>query len=180
MTAPASLPFIAALCLIALAACGPGETETTGAEPQASPERPAQTITTDTLGPHAPARAFAGQTVALSQILPPAGEDGRISGDVESQTGAALRLLSDTLETDGLTLADIVQLTVHVVAEPDGSLDAEGVARAWRRSFGNRMQPAAPAHTLVGVAALPGGARVSLSALAARPVPAPLPTTDTQ
>ncbi|MGX6648599.1 Rid family hydrolase [Maricaulaceae bacterium MS644] len=160
--------FPAALITLVLAACG---ADAPHAEPSA-PARPALTLATDALGPHAPSRAFDGETVAISQVLAPAGDDGVISGDVESQTGAALRVLSDRLEADGLTLADIVQLTVHVAVAPDGSLDADGVSRAWRRSFGNRMQPAAPARTVVGVAALPApGARVSLSALAARPVP---------
>ncbi|MEQ8435704.1 MAG: Rid family hydrolase [Oceanicaulis sp.] len=167
---PFARVFPAALITLALAACG---AETPQAEP-AAPARPALTLVTDALGPHAPSRAFDGETVAISQVLAPAGEDGVVSGDVESQTGAALRVLSDRLEADGLTLADIVQLTIHVVVDADGSLDADGVSRAWRRSFGNRMQPAAPARTLVGVAALPApGARVSLSALAVRPVPVP-------
>jgi enamine deaminase RidA (YjgF/YER057c/UK114 family) len=171
MTAFARL-FPAAFITLALAACG-------GEAPQAEPsvrERPALTpsvaLVTDALGPHAATRALDGETVAISQVLAPAGEDGVVSGDVESQTGAALRLLSDQLEADGLTLADIAQLTVHVVVDADGAMDADGVSRAWRRSFGNRMQPAAPARTVVGVAALPApGARVSLSALAVRPVP---------
>ncbi|MFP4519609.1 MAG: RidA family protein [Oceanicaulis sp.] len=161
--------FLAAALAVLLSACG-GEAENA---PSPGPEpRPALTLSTDALGAYAPARAFSGETIAFSQILAPAGADGTITGDVESQTGAALRLLSDRLEAEGLSLADIVQLTVHVVAEPGAALDAEGVARAWRRSFGNRMQPAAPARTLLGVAALPApGARVSLSALAVRPVP---------
>jgi|GEM_PF-365374 enamine deaminase RidA (YjgF/YER057c/UK114 family) len=163
-----------ALAALLLAACG-GEAPVSSAD-RASPARPdsspSAAVITDALGPHAATRAFNGEAVAVSQVLAPAGEDGMVSGDVESQTGAALRLLSDRLEAEGLTLANIVQLTVHVVVDADGAMDADGVSRAWRRSFGNRMQPAAPARTLVGVAALPApGARVSLSALAARPVP---------
>ncbi|MEQ8404201.1 MAG: Rid family hydrolase [Oceanicaulis sp.] len=177
MTAPAKLAVSAVLAALSLAACG-SEPDTASAPP--APERSALTLATDELGAFAPARALAGETVALSQILAPAGEDGEIAGDVESQTGAALRLLSDALDAEGLALANVAQITVHVVAEPDGSMDAEGAARAWRRSFGNRMQPAAPARTIIGVAALPApGARVSLSALAVRPVPTSS-TTDPQ
>ncbi|MGJ3231971.1 MAG: Rid family hydrolase [Oceanicaulis sp.] len=178
MTAPAS-PFIAAACAaLLLGGCGAEDARAPEGEP--APQAPALTLATDELGGHAPARAFAGETIAFSQVLAPAGEDGEISGDVESQTGAALRLLADALEAEGLTLAHVAQLTVHVVAAPDGAMDAEGVARAWRRSFGNRMQPAAPARTIVGVAALPTpGARVSLTALAVRPVPTSS-TTDPQ
>lgn len=160
---------MAALGAALLSACSaePPQTETE------TPARPAPTLVTDPLGAHAPARAVTGELVAISQVMAPAGANGTVSGDVESQTGAALRVLSDQLESIGLSLADIAQLTVHVAAEPDGSLDTDAVARAWRRSFGNRMQPAAPARTIVGVAALPTpGARVSLTALAVRPGPA--------
>lgn len=176
MTAPSTpalmRPPAAVLALMALTACSGEEPD-----PAPAPPRPAVATVLDDLGAHAPVRTFAGETVAFSQLMAPAGADGRIIGDVESQTGAALRLLAEALEAEGLTLADIAQLTVHVTTEPDGALDAAGVARAWTRSFGNRMQPAAPARTIVGVAALPGGARVSLSALAVRPVPAHAPRT---
>jgi enamine deaminase RidA (YjgF/YER057c/UK114 family) len=126
-------------------------------------------LSTDPLGGYAPSRAVRGEVVALSQILAPAGEDGVVRGDVESQTGAALRLLDEALSSTGLTRADVVHLTVHVVVDEDGGIDTEGVARAWRRSFANAMQPAAPARTIVGASALPAdGALVSLTALAER------------
>ncbi|XBQ15210.1 MAG: Rid family hydrolase [Oceanicaulis sp.] len=157
---------IAAAIIGLLAACAEPdrESDTASQTPAATP------ALTSPLGPHTPARVLGGEIIALSQILPPAGEDGSVSGDVESQTGAALRLLSDALAEQGLGLGDVAQVTVHLVAEPDGSLDTEAVARAWRRSFATRLQPAAPARTIVGVSALPApGARVSLTVLALRP-----------
>jgi enamine deaminase RidA (YjgF/YER057c/UK114 family) len=144
------------------------------AEPAANPRSAAErtttpTLSTDALGGYAPARAVRGELVALSQILPPSGEDGIVSGDLESQTGAALRILDEALAAAGLSRGDVVHLTVHVVVDEEGRIDAQGVARAWRRNFANAMQPAAPARTLVGVSALPAdGARVSLTALAER------------
>lgn len=162
---------ISPLFLAGLAACSPGPGASTDEPAAPSVQRGAVTISTDQLGGYAPARGVRGDLVAISQVLPPAGADGVISGDVESQTGAALRLLDDVLAAAGLSRTDVVQLTVHVVVDEAGDIDAQGVARAWRRNFANAMQPAAPARTLVGVAALPDGARVSLTALAERPGP---------
>ena len=163
---------ISPLFFAGLAACAEAPNDQR-AEAGRAASGPGYTLSTDALGGYAPARGVRGELVALSQILPPAGEDGVIVGDVESQTGAALRVLDDALADAGLTRAHVVHLTVHVTVDEAGAIDAQGVARAWRRSFANAMQPAAPARTLVGVAALPGdGARVSLTALAERPAPA--------
>lgn len=161
---------VSPLFFAGLAACSQAP-EDGGPAPSASSQgAPAYTQSTDALGGYAPARGVRGETVAFSQILPPAGEDGVVTGDVESQTGAALRILDEALSASDLSRADIVHLTVHVVVDEDGGIDAQGVARAWRRNFANAMQPAAPARTLVGVAALPAdGALISLTALAERP-----------
>lgn len=161
------------LFFASIAACSDGSPGAPGpTETGAAPPAPGYTQSTDRLGGYAPSRAVRGELVTFSQILAPAGEDGVITGGVESQTGAALRLLDDALASAGLSRADVVHLTVHVVVDEDGQIDAQGVARAWRRNFANAMQPAAPARALVGVAALPAdGARVSLTALAERPAP---------
>jgi enamine deaminase RidA (YjgF/YER057c/UK114 family) len=161
---------ISPLFFASLAACSDAP-DPQGAAPQTQAPGPAGfTLSNDALGGYAPARPARGELVAFSQVLAPAGDDGLVSGDVESQTGAALRILDDALATAGLSRADIVHLNVHVVVDEAGRIDAQGVARAWRRNFANAMQPAAPARTLVGVSALPAeGARVSLTALASRP-----------
>ncbi len=161
---------VSPLFFAGLAACSQAP-EDAGPAPSASTQdSPSYTLSTDALGGYAPARGVRGETVAFSQILPPPGEDGVVTGDVESQTGSALRILDEALRAADLSRTDIVHLTVHVVVDEDGRIDAQGVARAWRRNFANAMQPAAPARTLVGVAALPAdGARVSLTALAERP-----------
>lgn len=159
-----------ALIVSSIAACSQPPQEDARQTADTAPPAPAYTLTTDSLGGYAPARAVRGETIVFSQILPPAGETGVVSGDVESQTGAALRLLDEALSAAGLSRNAVVHLTVHVVVDEDGRIDAQGVARAWRRSFANAMQPAAPARAIIGVSALPAeGARVSLTAFAERP-----------
>ncbi len=157
------------LFFAALAACSEPPRE--DAAPAAAPRQERDyTLSNDALGGYAPSRPLRGELVAFSQVLAPAGEDGVIIGDVESQTGAALRILDEALAAAGLSRGDVVHLTVHVVVDETGRIDAQGVARAWRRNFANAMQPAAPARTIIGAAALPSdGARVSLTALAERP-----------
>lgn len=170
---------MSAMAAAGLAACS-DQGDPQSAPPQSEPEtRAAYTLSTDALGGYAPARTVRGELVSFSQVMAPAGEEGAVTGDVESQTGAALRLLDEALGAAGLSRADVVHLTVHVVVDETGRIDAQGVARAWRRNFANAMQPAAPARTLVGVAALPApGARVSLTALAERPAPEPSESDD--
>ena len=160
---------VSPLLFAGLAACSEPPRAPAEAQVQAAADPAGLTLSTDGLGGYAPARPVRGELTAISQILPPAGEDGVVTGDVESQTGAAFRLLDEALAAAGLSRGDVVHLTVHVVVDEEGRIDAQGVARAWRRNFANAMQPAAPARTLVGVSALPAdGARVSLTALAER------------
>lgn len=126
----------------------------------------------DGLGPYRPARE-AGGLVFLTGVTAPAGPDGRIGGDLENQTGAALRLLAEALEQEALDLSDVVRLRIYVA----GNAEAEGLARALQRAFATRLQPEAPARSVIAVSGFPAhpGARVMLEATAARPDPAHSP-----
>ena len=159
---PAAIAFAAVL-----AACSP-EPEPEGVDASAASEAPRPPVMRDALGPFSAAREADG-LVYFSSVLAPPSEDGRTIGDVESQTGAALTLLSELLEAEGLGYEDVLHVTVYIVEE-DGRLNVSGFTRAWQRAFATRLQPAAPARTVVGVSALPQeGARVALEAVAARP-----------
>ncbi|PWE17512.1 hypothetical protein DDZ18_07525 [Marinicauda salina] len=158
-------------CAIALAAslaaCSP-EPEPETADAADAPAAPAPPVMRDALGPFSAAREADG-LVYFSSVLAPPNEDGRTIGDVESQTGAALTLLRELLQDEGLGYEHVLHVTVYIVEE-DGRLDVSGFTRAWQRAFATRLQPAAPARTVVGVSALPQeGARVALEAVAARP-----------
>lgn len=158
---------VSPLFFAGLAACSEAPAPLAVEPTQAHSEAAQIDVVSGEMGGYAPARPVSGQLVSFSQILPPAGPDGLVIGDVESQTGAALRLLDEALAEHGLDRADLVHLSIHVVVDADGQIDTGGVTRAWQRAFANAMQPAAPARTVIGVAALPApGARVSLTALA--------------
>ena len=150
-----------------LSACGNGSPEsragTQAPEDEAISAAPGQIR--DELGAYSPASA-AGDLVFLSAILPPAGEDGAVPGDVESQTGAALTVLEEVLRDEGLGYQDLAFVKVLIVAQ-DGMIDTEGFTRAWQRTFGTRLQPHAPARSIAGIAALPrAGALVAIEAVA--------------
>jgi 2-iminobutanoate/2-iminopropanoate deaminase len=108
----------------------------------------------------------AGDLVFVSAVTAPADETGRIPGDVESQTGAALTVLDEVLRDRGLSYETLVFTRVMIVAET-GEIDSAGFTRAWQRAFGTRLRPHAPARSVVGIAALPQpGARVAIEAVA--------------
>ena len=160
-------PAIAAA--LTLAACGGADqtAQTANPDPQTPP---APAIERGDAGPASPWRETAQGLVRFSQLTPPSGPDAPALGDVESQTGAALRVLDERLNAAGLTRGNLVHLTIHVVPGADGAIDETGVGRALRRAFDTPIHPAAPARALIGVAALPGeGVRVSIDATAERP-----------
>ncbi|TGY88604.1 RidA family protein [Marinicauda algicola] len=160
----------AAFGALALAACGAPDVTPGGSVPEDAGYAAPPEVRRDGLGAFRPA-ARAGGLVFLSAVTAPPGEDGTIPGDVESQTGAALRVLEEVLIDEGLGYSDLVSVRVLVVAGEDG-LDTEGFTRAWQRTFGTRLQPHAPARSVAGISALPReGALVAIEAVAAHPAP---------
>jgi len=156
-----------------LAACGaPSAAPDAAAPAQPAVAETAYPVERDALGPYRALNEAHG-LVFVSGLTAPAGPDGRIGGDLEDQTGAALRLLAEALAEDNLTLGDVAHLTIHVVQQ-DAAADADGIARAMQRAFATRLQPEAPARSVVAVSGFPDrpGARVMLSATASRPPPA--------
>lgn len=83
-----------------------------------------------------------------------------VSGGVAAETRRALANLEAVLASDGLELSDVVSTTVYLVDMGEfATMNA-----AYAESFADR----APARATVGVAALPKGARVEISAWAVR------------
>jgi enamine deaminase RidA (YjgF/YER057c/UK114 family) len=100
----------------------------------------------------------------------PAGSIERL-GDTETQAASVLGKLAQELEASGLTFADVVKMNVFLVGDPakGGSMDFEGLMRAYTRHIGAASQGKLPARTTVQVAALPlAGALVEIEVIAAR------------
>ncbi|OXM75248.1 MULTISPECIES: RidA family protein [Amycolatopsis] len=85
-----------------------------------------------------------------------------VPGGIESETLTALGNLERILAEAGATVDDLVAVTCYLADIDDwAAMDA-----AYRRFFGDRQLPT---RTTVGVAALPFGLRVEITAVAYRP-----------
>ena len=84
------------------------------------------------------------------------GADGKPTyGDTETQTRNALGKIQATLGDLGLTMSDVVQVHVFLVADPaTGKMDFSGMMKAWTEYFGTEKQPNLPARTAMQIAGL--------------------------
>jgi enamine deaminase RidA (YjgF/YER057c/UK114 family) len=77
-------------------------------------------------------------------------------GDTEAQAFSTLSAIKDKLAKQGLTMGDVVKMTVFLVADPtkDNKLDFAGLMASYSKFFGTASQPNKPARSAVQVAAL--------------------------
>ena len=80
-------------------------------------------------------------------------EDGTW-GDMEQQTVNTFSKFKDTLESQGWSLSDIVQVRAFAVAGPDGQLDFAGFNRGYSQFFGTVENPQKPVRSFVQIAGL--------------------------
>jgi enamine deaminase RidA (YjgF/YER057c/UK114 family) len=133
-------------------------TETSGAPPVAEIQR---------------SYASASAPFAKSVIIPPGYETIRLPGivadpltpardnqpanygDTETQTASALAKIAVSLTEHGLTEADVVAMTVYLVAPAPGQpMDFSGMMRAYSKRYGLETQPNRPVRSTVQVAGL--------------------------
>src|SRR5947207_7904334 len=103
---------------------------------------------------------WAGDTLYVSGWLDP---DIKAHPDTTSQTVSLLKDIEKFLESQKLTLGDVVMMHVYLGGDPakDGKMDVAGMNAAYAQFFGTRDQPSKPARTTVQVV-LPAGARGAL------------------
>lgn len=131
--------------------------------------------------PQAPfsSSVWAGDILFLSGTLgeakvpegAPAGTPSVVQGDTATQTRSIFTRIQKTLEDQGLTLGDVVQMNVFLVGDPklEGKMDFGGMNNVYREFFGSAAQPNKPARSTVQVEALAFGALVEIDVVAARP-----------
>src|SRR5262245_9359439 len=118
----------------------------------------------------ASAAVWAGNTLYVSGWLDP---DLKTHTDTESQTAGILKDIQKLLESQKLTLGDVVMTRVYLGNDPatDGKPNFAGMMAGYSQFFGTKEQPNKPARTTVQVV-LPAGARgalVEIDLVAVRP-----------
>ena len=91
----------------------------------------------------------------------------------KSQTVGLIKDIQKLLESEKLTLSDVVMMHVYLAGDPakDGKMDFDGMMAGYSQFFGTKDQPNKPARTTVQVV-LPAGARgglVEIDLVAVRP-----------
>ena len=110
-------------------------------------------------GPYS-AAVSAGHLVFVSAQLPVDGRGAVVGGSAAEQARRALDALGHQLRSTGLSLDSVATVTVYLV-------DARDTAAVDDAFFAFFEEPR-PARTLVGVAWVPGGARLQIEAVAVR------------
>lgn len=92
-------------------------------------------------------------------------------GDMETQTVGALNAIKATLTRLGLTMSDVVKMTIFMVGDPakDNKMDFAGMMAGYKQFFGTADQPNKPARSAIQVAALAApGALIEIEVIAAK------------
>jgi enamine deaminase RidA (YjgF/YER057c/UK114 family) len=103
---------------------------------------------------------WAGDTLYVSGWLDP---DMKTNTDTTSQTGGIIKDIQKLLESQNLTLGDVVMMRVYVGADPanGGKADYAGMTAGYSQFFGTKDQPNKPARTTLQVV-LPAAGRGAL------------------
>src|SRR5262249_10892111 len=103
---------------------------------------------------------WAGDTLYVSGWLDP---DMKTHTDTASQTVGIIKEIQNLLESQKLTLGDVVMMRVYVGGDPakDGKADYAGMTAGYSQFFGTKDQPSKPARTTLQVV-LPAGSRGAL------------------
>ena len=113
---------------------------------------------------------WAGDTLYVSGWLDP---EMKAHTDTKSQTVGLIKDIQEFLESQKLTLGDVVMMRVYLGADPakDGRTDFAGMTAGYSQFFGTKDQPNKPARTTLQVV-LPAGVRgalVEIDLIAVRP-----------
>jgi enamine deaminase RidA (YjgF/YER057c/UK114 family) len=110
-----------------------------------------------------------GQLPAPTPADPATGARPKIEGDTRAQTLNTLNVIQGILKEQGLTMGDIVQMRVYLVADPTtGKADFAGMNDAYRQFFGTKEQPNKPARATVITGLVVPNALVEIEVIAVK------------
>ena len=112
---------------------------------------------------------LSGQLPNVADATAPAGTVAAY-GDTETQSESTFSKIAALLQTKGLTMGDVVSMTVYLTAAPGSDrMDFAGMMKAYNRYFGTTAQPHRPSRSTVQVAGLAApGFLVEIEVTAAR------------
>jgi enamine deaminase RidA (YjgF/YER057c/UK114 family) len=110
---------------------------------------------------------------ALAPVINKDAPKGSVAayGDTETQTVGALNNIKGTLARLGLTMGDVVKMTIFLVGDPakENKMDFAGMMAGYKQFFATADQPNKPSRSAVQVAALAApGALVEIEVVAAK------------
>lgn len=113
---------------------------------------------------------LSGQLPNVADTTAPAGTVAAY-GDTETQSESTFAKIAALLQTKGLTMGDVVSMTVYLMAAPGSDrMDFAAMMKAYNRYFGTAEQPNRPSRSTVQVAGLAApGFLVEIEVTAARP-----------
>jgi enamine deaminase RidA (YjgF/YER057c/UK114 family) len=116
------------------------------------------------------AAVWAGDTLYVSGWLDP---DRKTHTDTTSQTVGIIKDIQKLIESQKLTLGDVVMMRVYLGGDPakGGKMDFDGMMAGYSQFFGTKDQPNKPARTTVQVVlpAADSGALIEIDVVAVRP-----------
>jgi enamine deaminase RidA (YjgF/YER057c/UK114 family) len=116
------------------------------------------------------AAVWAEDTLYVSGWLDP---DRKAHTDITSQTVGLIKDIQKFLESQKLTLGDVVMMHVYLGGDPskDGKIDFAGMTAGYSQFFGTRDQPNKPVRTTLQVVlpAATSGALIEIDLIAVRP-----------
>jgi enamine deaminase RidA (YjgF/YER057c/UK114 family) len=116
------------------------------------------------------AAVWAGNTLYVSGWLDP---DRKTHTDTKSQTVGIFEDIQKLLESQKLTMGDVVSMHVYLGTNPatDGKPDFAGLMGGYTQFFGTKDQPNKPSRTVVQVVlpAAGSGALIEIDLIAVRP-----------
>jgi enamine deaminase RidA (YjgF/YER057c/UK114 family) len=110
---------------------------------------------------------------ALAPVINKDAPKGSVAafGNTETQTVGALNAIKTTLGRLGLTMGDVIKMTVFLVGDPDkdNKMDFAGMMAGYKQFFATAEQPNKPARSAFQVVALAApGALVEIEVVAAK------------
>jgi enamine deaminase RidA (YjgF/YER057c/UK114 family) len=110
---------------------------------------------------------------ALAPVINKEAPKGSVAayGDTETQTVGALTAIKATLARLGLTMGDVVKMTIFLVGDPakDNKMDFAGMMAGYKQFFATADQPNKPSRSAFQVVALAApGALIEIEVVAAK------------